>query len=164
MEASRELLHLLVMAAAPCLGRHASGVGDSLWFVVRCWGGAREFVRVFVAPCRASVTTDIPAKALNSHGCGLLFLAMVHIDLYTCLGCAAAHNLQQVYPVWAGMVHVVLARAGALDSRSYKWLCPVMLHVGWPVCLWCAAAHNVCLPSTNNYFCNCVCPLPDGQK
>ena len=92
-----------------------------------------------------AVVAPAEAEALDSHGCGLLFPVMVHVDLYTCLWCATAHNLQQVYLVWAGMVHAVVDRAGAeaLDSHGYWLLCPVMVHVGRHVCLWRAAACNL---------------------
>ena len=59
-----------------------------------------------------AVLAPAEAEALDSHGCKLLLPAIVHVDLYTCLWRAAAHSSQQVYPVWAGVVRAVGARAG----------------------------------------------------
>ena len=49
------------------------------------------------------------------------------------------------YPVWAGVVHAVVARAGVdvLDSHGYYLLCPVVVHVDQHVCLWCAVARSL---------------------
>ena len=48
-----------------------------------------------------AVVVPAEAEALDSDGCRLLLPAMVHVDLYSCLWRAAAHNLQRVHPVWA---------------------------------------------------------------
>ena len=66
------------MAAAPCLGRHASDVDDPdggvgllrLWIVVRCCFGAQAFVRVIAASCRVSVVANIPGLERRGSGSG----------------------------------------------------------------------------------------------
>ena len=77
------------------------------------------------------------AKALDSCRWGLLFPAMVHVDLHMCSWRADVRRLQQVRPVWGGVVPVMVVRAEAeaLGSRGYQLSCPAMMLVGQHVCL-----------------------------
>ena len=88
----------------------------------------------------------VPAEALDSRCWGLLFPAMVHMDLHMCSWRADARRLQQVCPVWGGVVPavVVWAEAEALGSRGYQLSHPAMVLVGRHVCswLWRPAARN----------------------
>ena len=93
-----------------------------------------------------AVVVSMEAEALDSRGWGLLFPAMVHVDLHMCSWRANARSLQQVCPVWGSVVPAVVVRteAWALGSRGCQLSCPAMVHVGQHVYLWLwrAAARN----------------------